>query len=172
MKVLLHTCCAPCATHCLSELRSQGYTVALFFSNANIAPDSEYQRRLDSVRKLSEQMEVPLIIDKTSHESWLQEVAAGHEEQPEGGIRCTRCFSYSLKRTHSAMQELGFNHFTSTLTVSPHKHTPAIFAAAQEIDPTAFLPLNFKKKDGFARSLKMSRELDLYRQSYCGCEFS
>jgi predicted adenine nucleotide alpha hydrolase (AANH) superfamily ATPase len=172
MNVLLHTCCAPCASACVPVLRDLGHDVTLFFSNANIAPADEYVRRLDSVRRLADHFEVPLCVDPTRHDDWLREAALGFEREPEKGPRCTRCFRYSLCRTREAMLRDGFDAFTTTLTVSPHKHTPTLFAVGQSLDPARFLALDFKKRDGFTRSLQLTAELGLYRQSYCGCEFS
>jgi hypothetical protein len=172
MNVLLHTCCAPCASHCVLALREIGHAVTLFFSNANIAPADEYVRRLDAVRLLSDRLDVPLCIDETRHDDWFGEAARGFESEPEKGLRCERCFRYSLCRTRAAMQARGFDAFTTTLSVSPHKHSPTLFAVGRALDPTRFLALDFKKHEGFKHSLQLAADLNLYRQSYCGCEFS
>lgn len=172
MNVLLHTCCAPCASACVPALRELGHDVTMFFSNANIAPSDEYARRLDSVRLLADRLAVPLRVDETRHDEWLREAACGYEAAPERGARCARCFRYSLCRTRAAMLRDGFDAFTTTLTVSPHKHAPTLFAAGRDLDPARFLALDFKKRDGFKRSLQLTAEFGLYRQSYCGCEFS
>ncbi len=172
MHVLLHTCCAPCASHCVLALRELGHDVTMFFSNANIAPDAEYARRLDAVRLLSDHLAVPLRVDEARHDDWLREAACGFEREPEKGLRCERCFRYSLCRTRAAMLASGFDAFTTTLSVSPHKHTPTLFAVGRTLDPARFLAVDFKKRDGFKRSLQLTAELGLYRQSYCGCEFS
>ena len=172
MNVLLHTCCAPCASHCVSVLRELGHAVTLFFSNANIVPDAEYQRRLDAVRTLAERLALPLVIDATCHDDWLAQVAAGFEAEPERGARCGRCFRYSLSRTQQAMAEQGFDAFTTSLTVSPHKPSPLIFEVGRSLDGLRFLAIDFKKQDGFLRSVQLATEMGLYRQVYCGCEFS
>ena len=171
MNVLLHTCCAPCASHCVTVLKDLGHAVTLFFSNANIAPQEEYQRRLDAVRALAERWALSLIVDPTRHDDWLTSVATGFETAPERGPRCGRCFRYSLSRTHHAMTEHGFNAFTTTLTISPHKPTPLIFEIGQAIDATRFLAIDFKKNNGFLQSVRLAQEMGLYRQNYCGCEF-
>jgi predicted adenine nucleotide alpha hydrolase (AANH) superfamily ATPase len=172
MNLLLHTCCAPCASHCVLALRQLGHGVTLFFSNANIAPEEEYVRRLDAVRLLAQRLDVPLRVDETDHADWLRQAACGFESEPEKGARCERCFRYSLSRTHAAMLQGGFDGFTTTLTVSPHKHTPTLFAAGRALDPDRFLAVDFKKGDGFKHSLQLAADFGLYRQSYCGCEFS
>jgi predicted adenine nucleotide alpha hydrolase (AANH) superfamily ATPase len=146
--------------------------VTLFFSNANIAPHDEFLKRLATVRQLSEQWEVPLLVDEPDHADWLAQAAAGLESEREKGLRCERCFRYSLGRTQAAMASRGFDGFTTTLTVSPHKHTPTLFQVGRSLDAERFLAVDFKKSNGFQHSLKLSAELGLYRQSWCGCEFS
>ena len=172
MNLLLHTCCAPCASHCVLALRELGHSVTLFFSNANLAPHDEYLKRLGSVRLLAERWGVPLLIDEPDHADWLCAVARGFEAEKERGVRCGRCFRYSLGRTQAAMSRGGFDGFTTTLTVSPHKHTPTLFEVGRALDAERFLAIDFKKGDGFKRSLRLTAELGLYRQSTCGCEFS
>ncbi|MDD2598012.1 MAG: epoxyqueuosine reductase QueH [Kiritimatiellae bacterium] len=172
MTVLLHTCCAPCATHCIEVLCALGHTPTLFFSNANIAPESEFYRRAQEVTKLANIANLPLIIDNPDHSEWLARVAAGLESEPEQGARCARCFQYALQRSHRQMRASGLDAFTTTLTVSPHKLSDLIARIGREISESEYLNLNFKKQGGFMRSLELSEEHDLYRQHYCGCEFS
>lgn len=172
MRVLLHCCCGPCASHCIYALREAGHEVALYYSNANIAPEAEFEKRLDSLRKLADAAGAPLIVDPPDHGRWLEEVAKGFELEPEKGARCPRCFRYSLARTAAAREAGGFDAFTTSLTVSPHKPTPVVFGAARETDAAHFLAMDFKKRDGFLDSVRRAKALGLYRQSYCGCEFS
>ena len=172
MNVLLHTCCAPCASHCVLALRGLGHTATLFFSNANIAPAEEYQRRLAAVYMLAETLKIPLLLDATSHDDWLTHVAAGFEGEPEKGMRCGRCFRYSLSRTCWEMERHGFDAFTTSLTVSPHKPTPLLFEIGKAVSETRFLAVDFKKNNGFVQSVQLATEMGLYRQRYCGCEFS
>jgi len=172
MKVLLHTCCAPCASHCITVLHALNHEVTLFFSNANIAPEAEYQQRLGSVRTLANSMKVPLLVDPTHHSAWINEVARGFEHEPERGARCTRCFMYSLQRTRTAMDASGFDAFTTSLSVSPHKSSETLFAIGHQLGGDRFLPLDFKKQNGFLHSMEWTRSLNLYRQRYCGCEWS
>ena len=172
MNVLLHTCCAPCASQCVSVLRELGHAVTLFFSNANIAPEAEYLRRLDAVHTLADRWALPLVIDETSHEDWLSQVAAGFEAEPERGARCGRCFRYSLSRAYQAMEAQGLDAFTTSLTISPHKPSPLIFEIGRSLAPSRFLAIDFKKNDGFRQSVQLAAGMGLYRQVYCGCEFS
>ncbi len=171
-RVLLHTCCGICAGHCVSLLQSQGHDVVLFYSNANIAPAAEFDRRRKAAETLGGHFGVPVIIDTPDHRDWLERVARGFEREPERGARCPRCFRYSLERAAKAAREHGFDFFTTTLTVSPHKPSKTIFEIGKSIDAERFLEVDFKKQDGFKKTNTISRSLDLYRQSYCGCEFS
>jgi epoxyqueuosine reductase len=172
MKILLHTCCAPCASHCAWELLDTGHDVTLFFSNANIATQEEWQRRLDAVQILAHEYAIPLVVDEPSHAEWLVQVASGFEQEPERGTRCERCFRFSLTRTYETALAQRYEAFTTSLTISPHKSAALIFNVGKGLSETMFLPLDFKKQNGFKRSLELSEKLGLYRQSYCGCEFS
>ena len=170
--LLLHACCAPCASHCVLALRERGHDVTLFYANANIAPRDEFLRRLDAIYILADRLNVPVLPDEPDHADWLDRVATGFERAPEKGARCERCFRYSLTRTREAMQARGFDSFTTTLSVSPHKHSPTLLKIGRELDAEHFLAADFKKEDGFARSLRLAAEFGLYRQRDCGCEFS
>ena len=172
MNVLLHTCCAPCTTHCIEVLRKLEHEPTLFYSNANIYPPEEHEKRLQEVVKLAEICDVPLLIDNTDHNDWIEKAAKGFEQEPEKGARCERCFGFSLQRTYNRMIEEGLDAFTTTLTVSPHKISQIIASVGKGISEECYLDINFKKQDGFKRSLELSDEYKLYRQSYCGCEFS
>lgn len=172
MRVLLHSCCATCASYCIVALRQLGHDVTLFFSNANISPNEEFIKRLEDTKLLAKQANVPLFIDEPLHSDWIERVAKNFEKEKEKGARCERCFRYSLERTHAAMLANGFDCFTTTLSISPHKHTPTLFAVGRAIDPERFLAINFKKNDGYTCSLKLAAEMGIRRQIYCGCEFS
>ncbi|MFO7534070.1 MAG: epoxyqueuosine reductase QueH [Kiritimatiellia bacterium] len=166
--LLLHVCCAPCAAGCADRLPGEWVPI-LFFSNSNIAPREEYDRRLAQVRKLAQMLCVPLVEDEYDHDAWLQAVA-GLEREPEGGSRCRRCFRFRLARAAARMQALDCPQFTTTLTVSPHKKSADVFEAGRECGP--FLALDFKKRGGYEHSVAMSMEYRLYRQKTCGCEFA
>ena len=167
-------------------LREGGDEVALFFSNSNIDTREEYERRFAAARKLGEADGLQVVADAYDHADWLEKVAAGLEDEPEKGARCARCFCYSLSRAAAYAAEHGFDAFTTSLTVSPHKVSQMVFAAGHDAEWGAsvapcggsaapapkFLECDFKKKGGFQRSVRRSAELGLYRQGYCGCEFS
>lgn len=141
----------------------------MFYANSNIDTAGEFARRLDSARRLADADGVELVAAPYDHGEWLREVARGFEGEPEKGMRCLRCFRYNLEKTARHAAEHGFDAFTTSLTVSPHKPSAAVFAASGD---AAFLKEDFKKRGGFARSVARAAELGLYRQSYCGCEFS
>lgn len=170
-RVLLHTCCGPCAGHAVEELRRLGYAVTLCFSNANLAPAAEYGRRLEAARSLAAHLDAPLVVDPPDHDAWLQAMR-GCETEPEGGERCQRCFRYALERVRAIAVDQGFEAFATSLTNSPHKRSAAIFELGRAIDPDRFLAVDFKKRDGFRRSAALAKACGLYRQNYCGCEFS
>ena len=186
MKVLLHSCCGPCASACVPALRDLGNEVVLFFSNSNIDTEEEFEKRLANARKLADAEGVEIVADVYDHADWLEQVAKGFEDEPEKGARCARCFRYNLARAAAWAAEHGCEAFTTSLTVSPHKVSSMVFEAGADAAWEAstkdcggsaaaapeFLPVDFKKKDGFLRSLRRAAELGLYRQSYCGCEFS
>lgn len=170
-RVLLHACCGPCASHAVEELRRLGHDVTLLFSNANLAPSEEFERRLAATRQLADYMSVPLLVDPPEHAIWLKAVH-GLEREPEGGARCRACFRYNLSRTAAWLPQTGCDAFTTSLTISPQKKLADVLAAGQNAGGAQFLPINFRLRNGFQRSLELSNKLGLYRQRDCGCEFS
>ena len=169
MNVLLHTCCGPCACACVPRLKDLGHAVTLFFSNSNINTEEEFEKRKAAAKQLAEADNIEIVTDKYDHGEWLTEVASGFENEPEKGRRCARCFKYNLAKTAKFAKENGFDAFTTSLTVSPHKISEMVFASS---DSDIFLKENFKLHDGYKLSLRRSKELNLYRQTYCGCEFA
>ncbi len=167
--ILVHMCCAPCATAPVERLLEEGYRIGLFFSNSNIYPYEEYIRRLETSDQFSGLVDVHLEQDEYEHDKWLEHVR-GLEDEPEKGSRCSKCFAYSLHRTSQVAEKLGYSHFTTTLTLGPHKVSRMIFAEGEKYPN--YIPFDFKKRDGYKRSLELSKEMDIYRQNYCGCEFS
>lgn len=170
--LLLHVCCAPCASACVERLLSEGRKVRLFFSNSNLCDKTEYQKRLDSVRRLASITQTELIEDPYDHASWQAAVSAElpqYEQYPEGAERCRFCFSFSLGRTAEYAQQNHMN-FATSLTVSPHKNSRLIFETGSRW--SCFEAIDFKKKDGFKRSIELSNLYGFYRQDFCGCEFS
>jgi epoxyqueuosine reductase len=168
-RILLHTCCAPCAAPSAERLVLGGRKVVLYFSNFNIHPEAEYLKRLETARKLAEKMNLVIEEDQYDHAEWLAHIR-GLENEPEKGERCRRCFEFSLRRTDQMAERLGIDAFTTTLTLSPHKISRILFEVGAQFP--RFEPVDFKKQGGFLRSIELSSEFDLYRQTYCGCEFS
>ena len=175
-RMLLHVCCGPCASACVPALKDAGEEVVLLFANSNIDTHEEFKKRLHEAEKLAAVDGVEIVALPYDHEEWLREVAAGYEHEPEKGERCARCFRYNLKKTEEYAKAHGFDSFTTSLTVSPHKVSSMVFAAGADAEESPasphFAPWDFKKGGGFAKSTKRTAELGLYRQSYCGCEFS
>ncbi len=172
-RLLLHTCCAPCSTHCVKELM-EDHEVVMFFYNPNVHPSGEYYKRYEEARKVSEQLGVELVEGAYSPEQWLEEVK-GFEEEPEGGRRCSLCFDIRLAETARYAKINGFDAFTTTLTISPHKDAERINNLGRmlaEKHGIEWVHSDFKKKDGFSKSVEMSKEMELYRQDYCGCFYS
>ena len=167
--ILLHVCCGPCGTASVERLLLEEKEVTLFFSNSNIFPESEFYKRLEQVKKLSEIHNVPCYVDEYDHSAWLS-VIKGYEREPEKGKRCSVCFNYSLSRAALMAKSLSIESFTTTLTISPHKISKMIFEKGEAYG--SFAPYDFKKKDGFKKSRELSEKYGLYRQNYCGCEFS
>ena len=168
-RILVHVCCAPCAISSIEHLLEECYKVTLFYSNSNIFPEDEYKKRLKFVRWLGEKFGVGIIEDTYNHLSWL-EIIKGLENEPEKGKRCIKCFDYNLKRTAVTAHKLKIPYFTTTLTLSPHKVSRDIFEVGKKYP--GYISFDFKKGDGIKRSYLLSKEYDIYRQNYCGCEFS
>ena len=175
MKVALHSCCGPCASACVPRLKEDGHEVAMVFANSNIATREEFERRREAAEALARAEGVPFAALPYDHESWLREVAAGLEDEPERGRRCEKCFRYNLAKAAEYADEKGMDAFTTSLTVSPHKPSEKVFAAGRDVAAAgcgaAFLEKDFKKKGGFLLSVRRAKELGLYRQDFCGCEF-
>lgn len=167
--LLLHSCCGPCATGSIERLLRDGYEVTLYFGNSNIWPLKEWEKRFEALATVAKTYNLKLLRGEYNHQKWLQKVEHLAQE-PEGGARCQLCFEWNLSEAFHVAHSLGLQYFTTTLTISPHKNSSLIFSVAQQFDN--FLAVNFKKEGGFQRSLELSRAFELYRQNYCGCEFS
>ncbi len=166
--LLLHVCCGPCASGCLPYLQSEEYAPTLFFSNSNLDTAEEFEKRYAEAVKLAERYRLPLIRDEYRHDLWLEAVR-GYEGEPERGRRCCRCFGFSFARASAKAAELEMP-FTTSLTVSPYKNSDVILVEGSVYDNFEFF--NFKKRSGYATSQQESKKLGMYRQNYCGCEFS
>lgn len=176
-KLLLHACCAPCSSYVLEYLTAF-FDITVFYCNPNITDKEEYDHRLAELYKLCDRApfckDVQIVDDGYSQNIFF-DAAKGLEGEPEGGRRCDRCFTLRLSRTADYAKENGFPLFATTLTVSPHKNAVLIneigFSESKR-SGVPYLPSDFKKKGGYQRSIVLSREYDLYRQQFCGCDFS
>ncbi|MBQ8451468.1 MAG: epoxyqueuosine reductase QueH [Clostridia bacterium] len=180
-RILLHSCCAPCSTAVLERLIRDKFQITILYYNPNIYPEAEYiKRKNEEIRYISILMKKNpgLTIDMidTDYESEkFYEAVKGLENEPEGGARCPVCYKLRLEKTAKIAKEKGFDIFGTTLTVSPYKDADKINAIGlalskkYEID---YLVSNFKKQNGYQRSIELSKENQIYRQCYCGCEFA
>lgn len=198
-KVFLHSCCAPCSSYCMEYLQ-QYFDVTVFYYNPNIMNEEEYRKRVAEQQRLIDvynQIDEAIVLtaEKTNEAIGnvirkLRKIAfvegnydvdryleciKGLEDCKEGGSRCGRCFELRLRETAKMAKELGMNYFTTTLTISPLKNAQLINQIGNRIGEEmgiAFLPSDFKKNNGYLRSIELSKEYNLYRQDYCGCDFS
>lgn len=198
-RLLLHACCAPCSSYCLEYLREY-FDITVFFFNPNITEENEYKKRVEEEKRLiseyNRQIEEKCFEDMHSTESARKieiiegrydprefyEAAKGLEDCREGGERCRKCFELRLNETARIAADKGFGYFTTTLTISPLKNAEVLNEvgelAATNInkeagrDVISFLPSDFKKKEGYKRSIELSAKFGLYRQDFCGCSFS
>ena len=175
--VLLHSCCGPCSTAVLEYL-TEHFNVTLLWYNPNLYPESEYEKRFSAQLEVIERMgfkdRVPVIRLEYTPEDYVSAVR-GLEDEPEGGARCRECFRIRLKKCAETAGKLNFDYFCTTLTVSRHKNAVVINSVAEEEAELAgvrWLPSDFKKNNGENRSVEISEELGIYRQLYCGCEYS
>jgi predicted adenine nucleotide alpha hydrolase (AANH) superfamily ATPase len=172
-RLLLHACCAPDATVPLADLSAEGYAVTLYWYGANIHPAGEEEKRREALASLSGG-NVPVIVEDAFTPPWM-EAASSLAGEPEGGRRCALCFRLQLEGAARAAVREGISLLCTTLTISPHKDAGLINAIGEETARTfglRWLFRIFRKQNGFVRSVAMSKELGLYRQSYCGCIFS
>jgi predicted adenine nucleotide alpha hydrolase (AANH) superfamily ATPase len=172
-KMLLHICCAGCGVY-VSQVLNKEYDLSLFYYNPNIYPESEYLKREEEIKKLALMFNLKLIISDYNHEAWLFKVK-GLEHEKEKGARCMLCYFDRMNVSALYACDHGFDIFTTTLTVSPHKLAQNILRIGKNLSEKyeiEFLAEDFKKKEGFKKASALSRELGLYRQDYCGCEFS
>lgn len=182
-RLLLHSCCAPCSSYVLEYL-SEYFDITIFYYNPNITDPKEYRKRADEVRRLISELPVthPVSFLEGDYEPRVfTEASRGLEHEPEGGARCGRCFRLRLEKTAQAAARIAeeLNEeilFTTTLTISPLKNAELINNIGQEVadkyDGAVWLNSDFKKREGFKRSIELSRQYDLYRQNYCGCVYS
>ena len=176
-RLLLQSCCGPCSSYVLEALTPY-FRVTVLYYNPNIQPRAEYDLRLENQRKIIAALPTPTEVDilECDYDGEKYDAAVkGLESEPEGGARCTVCFRLRLEETAKRASELGYDWFCTTLTVSPHKDAERlnqIGRALGERYGVPFLPSDFKKREGYKRSIQLSKEYELYRQDYCGCLYS
>jgi predicted adenine nucleotide alpha hydrolase (AANH) superfamily ATPase len=169
-RLLIHACCAPCVAYGASQVLSKDYEITLYFCNPNLDNRDEYERRLQAVRFVAEKYGFGLLVEPYDYPAW-KELATGYENEPERGRRCDLCYSFRLSQTAQMAKQKKFDYFTTSLTMSPFKDSAKILALGKELGDN-FLAYDFKANGGTDRSLALAKELGLYRQKYCGCEFS
>lgn len=177
--LFLHSCCAPCSSYCLEYL-AEYFRITLFYYNPNISPPTEYQMRVEEQKRLVEEMNrkvgYPIEMVEGNYEpERFYETVRGLENVPEGGARCFLCYELRLQEAGILARKGGFDYFTTTLSISPLKNAQKLNEIGQKIAEelgVAYLPSDFKKKNGYKRSTELSAEYGLYRQNYCGCIFS
>ncbi len=175
--LLLHSCCAPCSSYVLKYLGNY-FKITLYFYNPNIYPKEEYDKRLKEQKRLIKLLKVkyPIdIIEGVYEPNVFLEQSLGLEKEREGYGRCFKCYRLRLEKTAKKAKELKFDYFTTTLTVSPYKNSDKINLIGSELEKiynVDYLYSDFKKKEGYKQSIELSKEYNLYRQDYCGCQYS
>lgn len=172
-KILVHICCAPDALYVMEILR-QDYNVSGFFYNPNIFPQDEYEIRLEETKKVAQILDFKLIEGTYENQHWL-DITQKYKDEPEKGKRCDICYAMRLMKTAEKASTLGFDSFATVMSLSPWKKADVLnrmgrmFAQRYKVNS---LEANFKKKDGFRKSVELSKRHGLYRQNYCGCKYS
>ena len=175
--LLLHACCAPCSSYVLEYL-SKSFDITLLFYNPNISPEEEYIFRKNELIRLTNEMPLPTKIEVITEKydaSEFYSMANGLEDLPEGGERCKKCYRLRLARAAGIAKKLDFDYFTTTLSISPYKNAEwlnTIGCEEGEARGVKYLFSDFKKKNGYKRSIELSKKYELYRQNYCGCVYS
>ncbi len=175
--LLLHSCCAPCSSYVLEYL-SQYFRITVFYYNPNIYPDEEYVHRVEEQRRFIEALPArhPIsFLEGAFDKERFYAMARGKEHLPEGGERCWGCYELRLREAAEQARRLGFDWFTTTLSISPLKNAQKLNDIGLRLEQeygVAYLTSDFKKKNGYKRSTELSREYGMYRQDYCGCVFS
>ena len=176
-KLFLHACCAPCSSAVLERL-SSFFEITIFYYNPNITEKEEYEKRIQEINRLlslvNTRYPIHLLEGMYEPEKFMK-IAKGLEEEKERGKRCYLCYQLRLEETAKMAEELGFSHFATTLTLSPHKNSHWINEIGKNLEKkyqTRYLYSDFKKKEGYKRSIELSKQYNLYRQDYCGCIYS
>lgn len=172
-KLLLHSCCAPCSTACIERLSSY-FDVTIYYYNPNLDTLEEFLLRAGEQQRYCRKLNITCIIEQYEKQDFIDAVN-GYEGEKEGGIRCEKCFFLRLKKTAKKCKELCFDYFATTLTISPLKNANLINEIGQKLqekEGVKYLPTDFKKDNGYLRSVELSGQNGLYRQNYCGCYYS
>ena len=176
-KILLHSCCAPCSSQVITLL-TEYFDITILYYNPNIYPKDEYIKRKEEQIKLINEIEHKKkidIIDCDYENNIYENTIKGLENEPEGGKRCQQCFILRLEKTAQIAKKLNYNYFSTTLTVSPHKNSTIINNIGYELEKKyniKWLPSDYKKEEGYKKSIELSKKYNLYRQDYCGCKYS
>lgn len=175
--LLLHTCCAPCSSAVIERL-AQDFKITVFYYNPNIEPYEEYLKRKEEQKKFLKVFPSPNplnFLDCDYENEEFKKLALGLEKEKEGGPRCFRCYRLRLLKTAQKAKELGFDYFTTSLSISPYKNAQKLNEIGLELEQVCGVPYlvsDFKKNDGYKKSILFSKEYNLYRQDYCGCVYS
>ena len=173
-KLLLHSCCGPCSSYVIEYL-SRYFDITVLFYNPNIHPKEEYELRLKTQQQLISALGGAVLEESEYNPQLFFDAVKDLEQEKEGGARCKQCIAQRLEVTAKAAKQKDFDFFASTLTVSPHKDAQFINQKGAELSNiygVTWLPSDFKKREGYKRSIELSKQFDLYRQDYCGCVFS
>lgn len=176
-KLLLHSCCAPCSSYVIEYL-SQYFSITVFYYNPNIYPDSEYEKRVEEQKRFIQEFEARYPVDFIPgdfEKECFYESVRGLEGTKEGGERCSRCFRLRLRKTAFMAKKIHADYFTTTLSISPLKNADKLNEIGEELSReigVSYLSSDFKKRNGYKRSVELSAEFGMYRQDYCGCIFS
>ncbi|MBE5946534.1 MAG: epoxyqueuosine reductase QueH [Lachnospiraceae bacterium] len=176
-KILLHVCCAPCSSHVL-QLLEEEYNITVFFYNPNITAEEEYIKRIEELKRFVAvaPFTKDVIIEEGKYEpDEFFVMSEGLENEPERGSRCYKCYEMRMRKTALYAKEKGYDIFTTTLSISPHKNAAWLNEIGQRLSEeigVKYLYSDFKKKDGYSNSIRLSKEYGLYRQDYCGCIYS
>lgn len=176
-KLLLHSCCAPCSSACLEKLTPY-FDITILYYNPNIEPYEEYLKRKEEetrfIKEFPHSNKIDILDCDYDHDRFMK-IANGLEKEPERGKRCLKCYNLRMEYTAKKAEELGYDYFATTLTLSPLKDSQAInkigYAISKRIG-VSYLPSDFKKQNGYQRSIELSKEYNLYRQNFCGCIYS
>ena len=173
-KILLHSCCAICSGYPILLLKELGYTPIVFFCNPNLDTEEEFNRRLEAQKTLCSHLNTELIVESYNPQEYSKAIL-GLEMEPERGLRCDKCIELRLLNTFKKAKELGINQITTSLPISPHKNFDRIKELGENLVTEfdiQYIAIDFKKKDGFLKTNNIAKELNLYRQKYCGCKYA